>query len=148
MPKEISTSEYRKKTNVELIADLKKLREELQTIRFTKVSGTAVSKLTKIKSLRKQIARVLTIIRENRKNEVISSLRTRVTKEKKEGKEEEIKTQIKNLKLKHIPLDLRPKKTRAIRRRLTKFERNLLTLKQFKRKLSFPMRKFAVPLQH
>ena len=137
MPKEISTSEYRKKTNVELIADLKKLREELQTIRFTKVSGTAVSKLTKIKSLRKQIARVLTIIRENRKNEVISSLRTRVTKEKKEGKEEEIKTQIKNLKLKHIPLDLRPKKTRAIRRRLTKFERNLLTLKQFKRKLSF-----------
>lgn len=148
MPKEISTSEYRKKTNVELIEDLKKLREELQTIRFTKVSGTAVSKLTKIKSLRKQIARVLTIIRENRKNEVISSLRTRVTKEKKEGKEEEIKTQIKNLKLKHIPLDLRPKKTRAIRRRLTKFERNLLTLKQFKRKLSFPMRKFAVPLQH
>ena len=104
--------------------------------------------MTKIKSLRKQIARVLTIIRENRKNEVISSLRTRVTKEKKEGKEEEIKTQIKNLKLKHIPLDLRPKKTRAIRRRLTKFERNLLTLKQFKRKLSFPMRKFAVPLQH
>lgn len=148
MPKEISTSEYRKKTNAELIADLKKLREELQTIRFTKVSGTAVSKLTKIKSLRKQIARVLTIIRENRKNEVISSLRTRVTKEKKDGKEEEIKTQIKNLKLKHIPLDLRPKKTRAIRRRLTKFERNLLTLKQFKRKLSFPMRKFAVPLQH
>ena len=148
MPKEISTSEYRKKTNVELIADLKKLREELQTIRFTKVSGTAVSKLTKIKSLRKQIARVLTIIRENRKNEVISSLRTRVTKEKKEGKEEEIKTQIKNLKLKHIPLDIRPKKTRAIRRRLTKLERNLLTLKQFKRKLSFPMRKFAVPLQH
>ena len=148
MPKEISTYEYRKKTNVELIADLKKLREELQTIRFTKVSGTAVSKLTKIKSLRKQIARVLTIIRENRKNEVISSLRTRVTKEKKEGKEEEIKTQIKNLKLKHIPLDLRPKKTRAIRRRLTKFERNLLTLKQFKRKLSFPMIKFAVPLQH
>ena len=63
MPKETSASEYRKKNNTELLADLKKLREELQTIRFTKVTGTAVSKLSKIKPLRKQIARILTIIR-------------------------------------------------------------------------------------
>ena len=49
MPKETSAAEYRKKNSTELIADLKKLREEPQTIRFTKVSGTAVSKLTKIK---------------------------------------------------------------------------------------------------
>ena len=136
-----------KKNNTELIADLKKLREDLQTIRFSKVTGTAVSKLSKIKTLRKQIARVLTIIRENKKTEVINSLRTRVSKEVKDGKEEEIKTTIKNLKMKHIPIDLRPKKTRAMRRRLTKFQSKKLTLKQLKRKLNFPVRKFAVPKQ-
>ena len=122
MAKTVSAKEYRKKNNKELLDDLKKLREDLQTIRFTKVSGTAVAKLAKIKILRKQIARVLTILRENKKAEVI-----------------------KNLKMKHIPLDLRPKLTRAKRRRMTKFERKLVTLRQLKRKLNFPMRKFAVP---
>jgi ribosomal protein L29 len=41
--------EYRKKSPEDLLTDLKKLREELQNIRFTKVSGTAVAKLSKIK---------------------------------------------------------------------------------------------------
>ena len=145
MPKDTSAAEYRKKNNTELLADLKKLREELQTIRFTKVTGTAVSKLSKIKGLRKQIARILTIIRENKKQEVISKLLTKETKEVVDGKETSVSKTIKNLKMKHLPLDLRPKKTRAIRRKMTKFESKLLTLKLFKRKLSFPMRKFAVP---
>ena len=87
--------------------------EEIKTVRFTKQSGTAVAKLSKIKLLRKQIARVLTIIRENKKQEVIKNLRTKTTKEKKDDKEEEVKNTIKNLKMKHIPLDLRPKLTRA-----------------------------------
>ena len=145
MAKTVSAKEYKKKNNKELLEDLKKLREDLQTIRFTKVSGTAVAKLAKIKILRKQIARVLTILRENKKAEVIKNLTTKVTKEKKDDKEEEVKTTIKNLKMKHIPLDLRPKLTRAMRRRMTKFERKLVTLRQLKRKLNFPMRKFAVP---
>ena len=145
MPTDTSAAEYRKKNNTDLLADLKKLREELQTIRFTKVTGTAVSKLSKIKGLRKQIARILTIIRENKKQEVISKLLTKETKEVVDGKETSVSKTIKNLKMKHLPLDLRPKKTRAIRRKMTKFESKLLTLKLFKRKLSFPMRKFAVP---
>ena len=147
MAKTVSAKEYRKKNTADLLAELKKLREELQKIRFTKGSGTAVSKLSKIKDLRKQIARILTIIRQNRKEEVVKGLRERVTKkeEGKEGKEEEVKTTIKNLKMKHIPLDMRPKLTRAMRRRMTKFERKLVTLRQLKRKLNFPMRKFAVP---
>ena len=148
MPKETSAAEYRKKNTTELLSDLKKLREELQTIRFTKVTGTAVSKLSKIKPLRKQIARILTIIRENKKSEVISKLLTKETKEVVNDKETSVSKTIKNLKMKHLPLDLRPKKTRAIRRKMTKFESKLLTLKLFKRKLSFPMRKFAVPCQH
>ena len=145
MAKTTSAKEYRKKNTSDLLNDLKKLREDLQKIRFTKGTGTAVAKLTKIKELRKQIARILTIIRENRKEEVVKGLKERVKKEEKDGKEEEVKTTIKNLKLKHIPLDLRPKLTRAMRRRMTKFERRLVTLRQLKRKLNFPMRKFAVP---
>ena len=145
MAKGVSAKEYRKKNNADLLTDLKKLREDLQNIRFSKQSGTAVAKLSKIKNLRKQIARVLTIIRENKKEEVIKNLKTKVTQEKKEDKEEEVKTTIKNLKMKHIPLDLRPKLTRAMRRRMTRFERKLVTLRQLKRKLNFPMRKFAVP---
>ena len=143
MAKTVSAKEYRKKNTADLLAELKKLREELQKIRFTKGSGTAVAKLSKIKDLRKQIARILTIIRENRKAEVVKGLREKV--EKKDDKEEEVKTTIKNLKMKHIPLDMRPKLTRAMRRRMTKFERKLVTLRQLKRKLNFPMRKFAVP---
>ena len=148
MAKTVSAKQYREKNSADLLNELKKLREELQKIRFTRSSGTAVAKLSKIKELRKQIARILTIIRENKKAEVVKNLRVKVTKkekEDKEGKEEEIKTTIKNLKMKHIPLDLRPKLTRAMRRRMTKFERKLVTLRQLKRKLNFPMRKFAVP---
>ena len=148
MAKTVSAKQYREKNSADLLNELKKLREELQKIRFTRSSGTAVSKLSKIKDLRKQIARILTIIRENKKAEVVKNLRVKVAKkekEDKEGKEEEIKTTIKNLKMKHIPLDLRPKLTRAMRRRMTKFERKLVTLRQLKRKLNFPMRKFAVP---
>ena len=147
MAKTVSAKQYREKNSADLLNELKKLREELQKIRFTRSSGTAVAKLSKIKDLRKQIARILTIIRENKKAEVVKNLRVKVTKkekEDKEGKEEEIKTTIKNLKMKHIPLDLRPKLTRAMRRRMTKFERKLVTLRQLKRKLNFPMRKFAV----
>ena len=148
MAKTVSAKQYREKNSTDLLNELKKLREELQKIRFTRSSGTAVAKLSKIKDLRKQIARILTIIRENKKAEVVKNLRVKVTKkekEDKEGKEEEIKTTIKNLKMKHIPLDMRPKLTRAMRRRMTKFERKLVTLRQLKRKLNFPMRKFAVP---
>ena len=145
MAKTTSAKEYRKKNSQDLLNDLKKLREDLQKIRFTKGSGTAVAKLSKIKDLRKQIARILTIIRENKKEEVVKGLTTRFSKEEKDGKEEEVKKTIKNIKLKHIPLDLRPKLTRAMRRRMTRFERKLVTLKQLKRKLNFPLRKFAVP---
>lgn len=49
MPKGVAAKEYRKRNPEELLGDLKKLREELQNIRFTKVSGTAVAKLSKIK---------------------------------------------------------------------------------------------------
>ena len=87
---------------------------------------------------------MLTILRENKKNEIVTNL-LKKSKELKDEKEEEITKSIKNLKVKHFPLDLKAKKIRAIWKKMTKFENNLLTLKQLKRKLNFPKRKFAVP---
>jgi large subunit ribosomal protein L35e len=45
---------------------------------------------------------------------------------------------------KYIPLDIRAKKTRAIRRQLTAHEAGQKTLKQQKKDIHFPIRKFAV----
>ena len=67
MVKEVSAKEYRKKNNTDLLADLKKLREDLQNVRFTKKTGTAVNKVAKIKSLRKAIARVFKALENNGK---------------------------------------------------------------------------------
>jgi large subunit ribosomal protein L35e len=147
MTKGIHPREYRKKSPEDLLTDLKKLREELQNIRFTKVSGTAVAKLSKIKILRRGIARVLTIINEQRKNTVISNARVRTREETGENNAvKKVESRIKNLKAKHLPFDVRPKRTRAIRRRLTKAQQKLVTVRQLKKKLNFPKRKFAVPL--
>ena len=45
---------------------------------------------------------------------------------------------------KYIPLDLRPKLTRAMRRALTPKELNAKTERQRKRAIHFPLRKFAL----
>ena len=45
---------------------------------------------------------------------------------------------------KYKPLDLRPKKTRAIRKALTPHEKALKTMKATRKARAFPMRKFAV----
>ncbi|KAG8533276.1 60S ribosomal protein L35 [Bacidia gigantensis] len=106
--------------------DLKKqlvdLKTELGQLRTQKITGGAQSKLNKIHDIRKSIARVLTIINHNQR----SQLRLFYAKKK------------------YLPLDLRPKQTRAIRRRLTKHEATRVTEKQKKRQTHFPQRKYAV----
>lgn len=86
------------------------------------MTGGAPNKLSKIKVVRKSIARVMTVINQNQRA---------VLKEHYAEK-------------KHVPLDLRSKKTRAIRRRLTKNQAQAKTLKQTKKEKAFPARKFAV----
>ena len=49
MSKGTSAKVYREKNSEDLNSELRKLREELQNIKFSKVSGTAVQKLAKIK---------------------------------------------------------------------------------------------------
>merc|ERR1712162_78750 len=89
---------------------------------MTKVKCYELRKQSKTKVVRKNIARVLTVINETQKG----ALRQHF-----DG-------------LKYAPLDLRVKKTRAIRRRLTKHEAGLKTGRQMKREALFPLRKYAV----
>lgn len=146
--KGIKAAELRKKTGDELLAELKKQREELQSIRFTKVSGTAVSKLAKIKILRKSIARILTVINDNSKKRVVEGLRKRYKTVEQDGKSSTVEDgEVKNLKSKFIPTNLRFKKTRAIRRALTKAQAKKTNIRVLKKKLNFPKRRFAVPLK-
>ena len=146
MVKSTNTKTLRSKGDNDLLEELKKLKEELQSIRFTKSTGTSVAKLSKIKSLRRGIARTLTIINEKKKQNVISRLGVRSHVEGQGEGSKTVETTIKNIKRKHSPLDLRPKLTRAKRRALTKAQSKRVTLRQLKRKLNFPKRRFAVPL--
>jgi large subunit ribosomal protein L35e len=101
----------------DLTKQLSELKTELLTLRVQKTTGGAPSKLTKMyvpimslcsirasilslhsNAVRKSIARVLTVM--NHKSR------------------QNLREYYKNKK--YLPLDLRPKKTRAIRRRLTK----------------------------
>ena len=71
--------------------------------------------------MRKAIAKVLTVIHEKRRNKARE-----------------------DTKKKRTPLDLRKKKTRAFRKRLTKFELSRRSLRQQKREDNFRPRKFAL----
>jgi large subunit ribosomal protein L35e len=72
--------------------------------------------------VRKSIARVLTVMTQKQRDNL---------REFYKGK-------------KYSPLDLRQKKTRALRRALTKEEKSKKTEKQLKKERHFPLRKFAV----
>merc|ERR1712173_64189 len=98
------------------------LKTELSQLRVAKVTGGAASKLSKIRIVRKSIARVLTVIHQTQK--------------------ENLRKFYKNKKYK--PIDLRPKKTRAMRRHLSKHERSIKTEKQKRKERLYGMRKFAV----
>ena len=91
-------------------------------LRVAKVTGGAASKLAKIKVVRKSIARVLTVYNQTQKSKL---------REVYAGK-------------KFQPKDLRKKQTRAIRRALSPMEKAVKTVKQTKKDLNFPPRKFAV----
>jgi large subunit ribosomal protein L35e len=108
---------------------LKELKEELAGLRVAKVTGGAPNKLSKIKVVRKSIARVHTVYRAN----IRDALRNKISTD---GANKKGKT--------YLPLDLRTKKTRAIRRRLSKEQAEKLTPKQQKTVNAFPRRKFAL----
>merc|ERR1711980_30939 len=118
----IKARDLRGKKKEELLKQLDDLKNELSQLRVAKVTGGAASKLSKIRVVRKSIARVMIVINQKTK--------------------ENLRKFYKNKKFK--PLDLRPKKTRAFRRALTRRELQIMTPKESKRRWNFPMRKYAV----
>mmetsp|Transcript_9933 Transcript_9933/g.13827 ORF Transcript_9933/g.13827 Transcript_9933/m.13827 type:complete len:125 (-) Transcript_9933:51-425(-) len=119
----IKAHELREKKTSDLLQQLDNFRTELSQLRVSKVSGQGgPSKLSKIKVIRKSIARVLTVYNEKRRNALKKA----------------------SLKSKFIPLDLRKKQTRAIRRSLSKHWANKKTVKQQKKESYYPLRKYAL----
>ncbi|KAF7120351.1 hypothetical protein RHSIM_Rhsim13G0087900 [Rhododendron simsii] len=123
----IKVHELRQKSKADLLAQLKDLKAELALLRVAKVTGglfirIGIGLIGCSKVVRLSIAQVLTVISQKQK----AALRE-VYKNKK-----------------YLPLDLRPKKTRAIRRRLTKHQVSLKTEREKKKEMYYPMRKYAI----
>ena len=78
--------------------------------------------LAKVRAVRKNIAKVLTVLNEKRR----ATARDAFSKKK------------------YLSYDLRAKKTRAFRRKMTAFERKKQTLRAHKKSTNNKMRKFAV----
>ncbi|CAO1633827.1 unnamed protein product [Parajaminaea phylloscopi] len=110
------------KSKADLTKQLEELKGELLQLRVAKVAGGASSKLTRIGTTRKSIARVLTVMNQKQRSNL---------KELYKGK-------------KYTPLDLRPKQTRAIRRRLTKHERSQTTERKHKKDIHFGQRRYVL----
>lgn len=98
------------------------MQKELAALRVSKVSSQPQVKLTKIKQVRKAIAKILTVLSEKR----ISAARTEFKKKK------------------YTPKDLRAKKNRAYRRKLTPFEQKRLTVRGQKKADNLKLRKYAL----
>uniref|UniRef100_A0A7S2XSC8 60S ribosomal protein L35 n=1 Tax=Attheya septentrionalis TaxID=420275 RepID=A0A7S2XSC8_9STRA len=106
----------------ELLKHLGDYRKELSELAVAKVTGGAASKIAKIKSVRKSIARTLTVYNTQQKEGIRKAAAGS----------------------KYMPKDLRMKKTRAMRRALTKEQKSIKTLKQQKKDTHFPQRRYAV----
>ncbi|GME88769.1 unnamed protein product [[Candida] boidinii] len=115
----VKAYELRTKSKEQLQEQLVDLKKELAQLKVQKLTRPS---LPKIHTVRKNIARVLTIINLQQRESVRAFYK---------GK-------------KYSPKDLRAKKTRALRRALTKNEKSLTTEKAKKAAIANPARKFAI----
>lgn len=118
----VKAYELRGNSKEDLVKALEEQRKELSELHVAKVTGGAASKIAKIKSVRKNIARILTVYNQQQKEGLRKA----------------------SANAKFMPKDLRAKKTRAMRRALTAAERKNKTLKQRKKEAAFPKLKYAV----
>ncbi|KAL6032387.1 hypothetical protein STEG23_008141 [Scotinomys teguina] len=115
----IKARDLRGKKEEELLKQQDCLKVELSQLCVAKVTGGAASKLGVV---RKSTAHVLTVINQTQKENLRKFYKSK----------------------KYKPLDLRPKKTRAMRRRLTKHEEKLKTKRQQRKERLYPLRKYTV----
>lgn len=103
--------------------NIDRLKEELRNLRNAKASSGSASKLAKIKGVRKNIARNLTILNQKERATAAGSLHRGSTKR---------------------ALFLRTKLTRAFRRQLSTHQKSKQITKVQKRATNFPNRKYGL----
>merc|ERR1712062_480394 len=118
----VKAKDLRGKRKEDLLKQLDELKNELQTLRVAKVTGGAAAKLAKIYTVRKSVARVLTVINQKQKENLRRFYRGKT----------------------HKPKDLRLKKTPALRRALTPYELSIKSVKQQRKDRLYSVRKYAV----
>jgi len=121
-PSKLRPSELRSKNKTDLLKQLDELKRELVDLRVHKVSNGSAGKLSRISVVKRSIARILTIMNQKARHNLREFYKGNPLK----------------------PLDLRPKKTRAIRRRVSRQDLNIKTLKQHKKAIHFPARRSFV----
>ena len=104
-------------------ATIEKLKDELKSLRNAKAASGSATKLAKIKIVRKNIARNITILNRKERDNVVGKLHANSPKR---------------------PLYVRSKLTRAVRRRLTPQQKDKKVTKHRKRCENFPLRKYGL----
>merc|ERR1712093_685798 len=100
------------------------MKQELFNLRVQKITSGSVQKSKNLRTVKKNIARILTIIQENK---------LRDAKEKCKDK-------------KLQPKAFRLKKTKKLRNALSDKQKNKLSLRQQKIKNNYPLRRYALKL--
>merc|ERR1712226_1155410 len=113
----LRVSTLRGKSREDLEKELTTYRQELATLRVAKVTSGGVNKPCKIKTVRKAIAKVLTVMNQAQKFDRGKTIK---------------------------PTDLKPRKTRALRRRLNKAEEGAKRVKQIRREQRTAGKKYAL----
>lgn len=117
------THKIRESQTEAIRANIEKLKDELRTLRNSKAASGSASKLAKIKTVRKNIARNLTILNQKERTTLAGKLH------QGSGKR---------------AIFLRTKLTRAVRQRLTTHQKTKQITKTQKRSLNFPARRFGL----
>ncbi|KAL7713380.1 60S ribosomal protein L35 [Entamoeba marina] len=118
----LSAAKLRELSDAELNTKLNELKAELAQLRTAKVTSPNPAKLSRLRVVKRLIARILTVMNTTRK--------------------QKLRKYFENAKYK--PLEFRPKLTRKMRRQLTKEQKNKKTAKEIKAARHFPARKFYV----
>ena len=118
----ISAKELREKDKANLFVILKDHKKELAQLRAHQHIGATVDKLGKIRIIRKNIARILTVLNQKESQNLRAFYKGQ----------------------KWIPKKLRPKLTKSRRLALTPREASIRTRKQIRKASKFPLRTFAV----
>merc|ERR1712055_1074332 len=104
----VRCKDLRGKSKEELLKQQEALKQEYANLRVTKLTNATSAKVSKIRVIRKSIAAINIVIRQTTKTNLKKFYRTS----------------------KYKPLDMRRKRTRQIRKMLTKHERGIKSAKQ------------------